>query len=128
MRHNKEEIQYLGLLITRHFYPFLALVISIICPTLVIFVRGARTHTVIGDELLRRDLDNNCCVAADGCCYTGRWRAKTVLVACAIATENTWASCQRQVRDTKVVDDVFTVTRSPRSHWGTLTFMQDGRR
>jgi len=51
----------------------------------------------IGDELLRQKyLDGNC-VATDSCCYTGRWRAKTVLVACTIAAENTWTSCQRQV-------------------------------
>jgi len=119
VRHNKEEISVQFSLITRarvferHFSPLFALVIPIICPTLVIFVRGTRTYMAIGDELLRQDLDGNCYVAADGCCYTGWWRAKTVLVACTIAAENTWASCQRQVRDTKVADDVFTVTCSP---------------
>ena len=103
-----------------------SLVILFIC------VRGAQkplrlAYIAIGDELLRRDLDNNCCVAADGCCCTGRWRAKTIagglrhrsgeyLGVLSAAGARYEGSRRRHFHR-----DSFPLG-------GTLTFIQDGRR
>lgn len=63
----------------------------------------------IGDELLRQDpsaVAQRGATAADGRTMPRKNRAGGLP-----SPENTWASCQRQVRDTKVANDVFTVTR-----------------